>query len=166
MAARRKMPRQKPSESIQDYGTPQNLIDAIERRFGKLHVDLAAEPWNKKAPIFVTPQQDTLTVPWARRFGRKQNFLNPPFKHIPPFAEKCAYEGRLMKTGRIFFLTPASVGANWFVEHVKPYAFVLELHGRITFEGEEQAYPKDCILSIFGGGTLPGRDTWRWKGDD
>lgn len=159
---RAKMPVQKPGKSIQNYGTPWELIHAVEARFGPIAVDLAAEPHNAKAPTYITEKEDTFTVAWASRFGRKQCWLNPVFGKIPAYAEKCAAEGRRMKTGRIFLLTPASVGSNWFVEHVKPHAYVLELHGRITFVGEKDAYPKDCILSVFGGGTLPGRDTWKW----
>jgi phage N-6-adenine-methyltransferase len=163
MTTRRKMPRQKPGESVQDYGTPWDLINAVQSRFGDLHVDLAAASYNAKCTIYITREDDSLSVPWAKKYGRKQSWLNPPFANIAPWAEKCAYEGSLMRVGRIFFLTPASVGSNWYVKHVKPYAYSLALHGRVTFEGEEQAYPKDCMISIFGGGVLPGFDTWTWK---
>lgn len=41
-------PIQKPGRSKQDYGTPWEFIRAVERRWGKLHVDLAAHSENAK----------------------------------------------------------------------------------------------------------------------
>ena len=67
-------------------------------------------------------------------------------------------------------LTPASIGTEWFAEHVNRKAMVLGLSPRITFDdtppnpktGKVEAYPKDLMLSVFGMG-LNGFDTWQWK---
>ena len=67
-----------------------------------------------------------------------------------------------MRAGsRIFLLTPASIGANWFAEHVYGKAHVLALQGRLTFVGHKQPYPKDCILSVYG--VKPGFSVWDWR---
>lgn len=162
--ARRTMPAQKPTESKQDYGTPWEFIHAVEERFGRLDVDLAGTKKNKKAPIVYSLEdgQDSLTIPWADKRD-DQKWLNPPFDNIGAFAAKCALEGAKLRRGRIFFLTPASIGSVWFATHVKPHAYVLGLSPRLIFEGEAQGYPKDLMLSIFGAGVLPGFGTWRWK---
>lgn len=105
-------PAQKPGRSKQDYGTPWGLIRAVEARFGKLDVDLAARADNAKAPRLIGPDQDSLKVPWGPRICGGIGWLNPPFADIDPWAKKCGAETTPMNGNRIILLTPASVGAN------------------------------------------------------
>jgi phage N-6-adenine-methyltransferase len=156
------MPPQKKGTSKQDYGTPREFIAAVEARFGALHVDLAARADNAKAPRFITPERDSLTVPWARSFPKHRAWLNPEFADIAPWAEKSAAETAMGFGLKVFLLTPASVGAVWFDEHVHRKALVLGLRPRLRFEGATDDYPKDCMLSVFGYG-VTGFDVWRWK---
>lgn len=147
--------------SKQDYGTPPEFITAVERRFGAIVCDLAASHANTKAARFYDEATNSLAQPWAKNDPIGTLWLNPPFSDIATWAEKCAAEcsGR---NGLILFLTPASVGANWFENHVHRKALVLALSPRLTFEGTSDPYPKDLMLSVFGCG-LCGFDTWRWK---
>ena len=148
--------------SRQDYPTPWKFIRACERRFGRIFVDLAASEENKKALFCFTKDDDSLSIRWGnfQRSPRQYMWLNPPFSDITPWARKCAEEGFL--GARILFLTPASIGSNWFRDHVHRKALVLALNGRITFEGASDPYPKDCILSVFGTGAT-GFDVWDWQ---
>jgi phage N-6-adenine-methyltransferase len=155
-------PIQKPGKSKQDYGTPLGLIDAVEARFGALEVDLAATRENAIASIFVTPADDSLSLDWVERFGGKHCWLNPPFGNIAPWAEKCVDFSRRSPSGRIYLLTPASVGSNWYANHVDGKAYVIALQGRLTFVGETTPYPKDCILSLFGS-RIHGNEVWKWN---
>lgn len=148
--------------SRQDYETPQALIVAIERRFGPITFDLAASSANAKAPLYFTEEDDSLVQNWAAHTGL--HFLNPPFRHIAPWAAKCASEAAL--GARIAFLVPAAVGSVWFETHVHRRAMVLALQPRLCFDGKHP-YPKDCVLCLFGPlGEVPwspGFDLWRWK---
>lgn len=158
----RRMPAQNPGRSRQDYETPPEFVAAVARRFGPLLVDLAASPTNAKAPAFLTEGNDSLASPWTN-WSTGCAWLNPPFADIAPWAEKCAVHRHAFAAGggRILFLTPASVGSEWFAEHVHRKALVLGIRPRLTFVGAADQYPKDLILSVFG--ELPGFDTWRWK---
>jgi phage N-6-adenine-methyltransferase len=148
--------------SRQDYETPADFLAAVVRRFGPLDVDLAATPENAKAEIFITPEQDSLKRRWSG-VARGTMWLNPPFANIAPWAAKCAEEApRLSHDSRILLLVPASVGANWFAQHVHGHAFVLALQGRLTFGGCEQPYPKDLVLAVYHAG-LTGFDVWSWR---
>lgn len=158
MRTARTMPQQRPATSRQDYGTPWDFIRAAEARFGKLDVDLAARRDNAKARRFISPRRNALHVEWSVEYCGALAWLNPEFADIEPWAAKCARERKL----RILLLTPASVGSNWFVEHVHRRALVLALNPRLVFVGERDPYPKDCILSCFGFGRA-GFDVWRWK---
>ncbi len=146
--------------SKQDYGTPRDFLAAVAARFGARAWDLAATPENAKAPAYLTEKDDSLTCDWSRFRGNL--WLNPPFANIAPWAAKCASTDLGGYARRILFLVPASVGANWFAAHVHRKALVLALQGRLTFEGCDQPYPKDCVLCVYGMG-VTGFDVWDWR---
>ena len=164
-------PKQKPGKSKQDYGTPWPFIRACEARWGRFDVDLAAHQGNAKAPVYLSPEEDSLSVSWAHRFQHAPTlaWLNPEFGNIPAFAEKCVCETpssalhvRAPSNLRIVMLTPASIGTEWFANHVHGKALVLGVRPRLTFEGTKDPYPKDLMLSLFGFGEV-GFDVWRWS---
>lgn len=169
------MPRQKPAESRQDYETPSDFLEAVRRRFGPLHVDLACGPsaqlnlWGtsdtRKAPVgIVYPEDDSLSIPWAERFDGRTSWLNPPFRHMAPWMRKVAAESSKLTAGSILVLSPAAVATVWFLEHVHERALVLPLVPRLTFVGESAPYIKDLMLSVYGPTVTPGFEPWRWRG--
>jgi site-specific DNA-methyltransferase (adenine-specific) len=173
-------PVQKPGRSKQDYETPPDLIAAIEARWGKLTVDLAARADNAKCPRFITPEQDSLVQDWAAWIGDGIGWLNPEFADISEWAAKCAGCIGI----RAIMLTPASIGSEWFADHCELTAKVVGLRPRICFGGCHQlypakhpkagqrncdescfgcaTYPKDCMLTLWGFGP-PTFESWRWK---
>lgn len=152
------MPQQKPGRSKQTVETPADFLLAVTRRFGRLDLDLAATEQNKKAPRCFTTEQDSLRQDWGRCRGNL--WLNPPYGNIGQWAKKCADDGGT-EARRILFLVPASVGANWYFDHVHGQALVLALSPRLKFVGHSNPYPKDLILAVYG---LPaGFECWRWK---
>lgn len=154
-------PHQNRGTSKQDYGTPISFILAVEERFGELVCDLAAHAGNAKAPSWYGEERDSLSIEWAEEIAAGNLWLNPPFKNIDPWAAKCASESA-RRRGLILMLTPASIGTDWFAKHVHRKAMVLGLSPRLRFEGMNEEYPKDLMLSVFGMG-MNGFDTWRWK---
>lgn len=159
------MPRQKPHRSKQDYGTPPELVAAVERRFGALTWDLAATEDNTVVAdrFFSVGGLDgnALTAPWD--FKRSDLlWLNPPFGGIgPTWAPLVARWTRKLPWLRVLMLTPASIGSEWFQRYVHRKAMVLALSPRLHFIGAADPYPKDCMLSAFGFG-VTGFDVWRW----
>ena len=130
---------------------------AVTRRFGPIMFDLAADETNFQHINYFTKEHDSLKQSWHRLSGWL--WLNPEWDDIEPWAHKCAAESAL--GARILFLTPASIGANWFQKIVHPAAVTLALSPRLCFDGKSP-YPKDCQLSVFCAG-LSGFNTWRWK---
>lgn len=144
-------------QSKQDYATPPDFMDAVRLRYGPISFDLAAHAGNTKHERYYTEENNSLVQPWHKLDGLL--WLNPPFADIAPWAAKCAQESRL--GARILFLVPASVGSNWFRDHVYGHAAVSFLNGRISFDGIAP-YPKDCLLAYYCGGTaMVGVWTWR-----
>lgn len=143
----------------------------MEKRFGPLVHDLAAHAQNTRCKTFYSKEQDSLKQSWHRDFPRGNLWLNPEFGNIPVFVAKCFEESR-QRDGLIIVLTPASIGSNWYAEHVEKKALVIGLRPRLSFDGIN-SYPKDCMISVYGRDTsephgsvihyLSGFETWRWK---
>ena len=147
--------------SKQDHGTPWGFVRAVEAKWGPMVHDLACTRENAKAPSgYYFPEVDSLAQNWSKDFPTGNLWLNPPFANIGEWAAKCANEG-VRRDGLIFLLTPASIGTEWFADHVYGNARVLGIRPRLTFEGSTDCYPKDLCLSIFGKAT-DGFALWRW----
>ena len=162
------MPAQKPAESNQVVGTPWDFVHAVERRFGPLSIDLAALATNSKAPLFVSPEVDTLAIDWRALVPGDHKssvnmWLNPEYSEIAPYAKKCAESCGTPTTDgpTIFLLVPASVGSQWYWNYVHGRALVHVLYPRLTFEGHADPYPKDLILAAYG--PPPGFVRGLWK---
>ena len=144
--------------SKQDYGTPREVLDAVEARFGRIAWDLAAHEGNHITPAWFGPggvAPDALAQPW-HDLPPGLLWLNPPFADLAPWAYRAATSGRV-----VAMLTPASIGSCWFRDLVHRRALVLGLAPRLTFEGCTAPYPKDLMLSVFG--VEPGFDVWTWR---
>lgn len=153
------MPVQKPGKSKQDYGTPLELLTAVEARWGKIWIDLAASDINAKAPYYFTAEDDYLKQ--APVIGPDALcWCNPPFENLAPWCAKWRADAE--KGARIIALVPASIGSEWFASYVFGHARVIGLRPRLTFEGCKDPYPKDCMLMLWGI-EEPGFELWRWK---
>jgi phage N-6-adenine-methyltransferase len=151
--------------SRQDVGTPREVLQAVEARFGRIWWDLAAHPENRVTDDdrYYGPGskhgENSLEQDWSiLRLGGR--WLNPPFANIAPWAEKCA-KHRFDKCFT-FLLVPASVGANWYSEHVHMQCLELYLSPRLTFVGSADPYPKDLALFVYGYG-ISGAQPWNWR---
>ena len=145
--------------SKQNYGTPPEFVAAVERCFGVITWDLAAEPHNAKCERFISPEHDSFTVPWHKLDPQGLLWLNPPFGEIPRWVKKCRAEMEL--GARIAMLVPASVSTNYYAEQIHRRVLVRPIRPRLTFVGEPQPYPKDLMLCLFG--DPPDFEPWRWK---
>lgn len=144
--------------SKQDYRTPEDLLEAVRARFGDIEFDLAASAENAVAESFYTEADDALRCGWPPTTTGVL-WLNPPFGNIAPWASRCRHSAAPHR--RILLLVPASVGSEWFSEHVHGHAMVFALRPRPSFDGKNP-FPKDVMLCAYGFG-VTGFDTWRWK---
>ena len=177
------------NDSKQDYRTPADLMTACRKRFGPVGFDLAATASNaqheryfapseivtvegkgKDRNIIRTPHHDSAAYAldafrhsWAeisRQFGLC--WLNCEFGAIADWSARCKLEGN--EGARILLLTPASVGANWFSDHVAGCADIYYMKGRPAFIAGE-VYNKDCMISHYGPGATGMTCVWDWRKD-
>jgi len=153
-------PKQKPGKSEQAVGTPPDLISAVKRLLGieEFQIDLAADSSNTQAQIFYSEEQDALSKDWTMWVG--WCWLNPPFSHIAPWVEKA--KASKDPATKIAVLVPASVGSNWWRDHVHGHCEVHFLNGRPTFVGHTDPYPKDLALLLYGR-YHRGYYIWDWR---
>jgi DNA N-6-adenine-methyltransferase Dam len=153
--------------SVQTYGTPQVLLDAIRAKFGiqQWDFDLACDSHNCIAPMGykLDEGQDSLLQDWSELDGLNC-FLNPPFGKGKLFAEKAAQARAVASRPQVFALFLASVGSSWFAKHVRPYASTHILTGRVTFIGCDKPFDRDLILAAYDGveHTHP-IEVWDWR---
>lgn len=159
----RRNPDQNPGKSKQDYATPWEFIRAIQDRFQvEIAVDLAAVAGNAKAPLFITPEMDSLEVDWREFVPRgKAAYLNPEFGMIKKFSARCAHFSPLGSDFKIFLLTPHTI-AGWYRNNIAPHARSQGLVPRLKFEGEQTQYIKDLSLHCYGWNKR-GTEIWNWR---
>lgn len=155
------------TDSIQDRATLQSLVDQIGKQFGvKFVIDLAASADNRKCINYIDETENSFLTIWSNKInsGRHENppcgFLNPPFKSVGPWMEKCKIESA--KGCKIISLTLSSLGSNWFRDHVEGNALSLILRDRVTFEGCKDPFPKELMITLWGFG-MTGLGFWSWK---
>ena len=153
--------KQRRGKSKQDFGTPREVLDGIERRFGKIGIDLAAREDNKVCERFISPEQDTLKINWSELIVPEGHirFINPPYANLEPFAKQLA----ATKNDSRFtiMLCPASMGSKWWVKHVLGQVNALGIP-RVKFRGADSIYPKDLSILVAGFG-LHGFGYFDWR---
>jgi hypothetical protein len=145
----------------------ERAIDALDGKKGKIVVpNHDAEAAGLDSLKFLWAElSDTYRAPGPGQLGDPSHagllWLNPEYSAIEPWAKKCALEAA--RGANIVMLTPASVGANWFRDHVAGRADVSLLNGRITFVGSTAGYPKDLMVSHFHRHAGGGMCIWDWR---
>lgn len=158
------MPAQRPGSSEQTVQTPRAFLDAVEREFGPLTFDLAADPATAICPDYYGPgspsAQNSLLANWPRA---RLCWLNPPYGLIKGdgFARKARLEAA--KGSQLIMLIPASVATNWFADEIHGHALVRPIRPRLTFVGHKDPYPKDLMICAYGPYWSPGFDPWAWR---
>ena len=151
------MPAQRPGRSEQAVCTPDDFLEAVVRRFGRLTLDLAASHGNAVAPLYFTEETDAL-APERRWASAEQSWCNPPFADIRPWTAKAAEEAALGAC--VLMLVPLSI-SRWWPEEGTCAVWLLK--GRLTFKGHTSPYPKDMALLQYGPAVMPGYRVWDWR---
>lgn len=133
--------------------TAPDLMAAIRAHFGSPTIDLAATAEDTVAPLFISPDEDSLTADWHVRIGSGLAFLNPPSGDIYPWIRKCHYAN-----SHILALIPAALDADWWWLYVQGSAHIHVLTPRPTYDG--LPIPM-CIVEYGVGGGYMRR--WEWQ---
>jgi DNA (cytosine-5)-methyltransferase 1 len=152
------------------WATPPDLVRAIADYWNLDFVlDAAALEDSKKCEAYISPEQDTLQVPWAPYATGGAVWLNPPYSRglIDRFMHKACFEADAGVT--VVTLTRFDPSASWFQATVDAQADrVMMLPRRVKFLGAPNAYNFPLCASLFGGLCrreyfIPDRGTFTWE---
>jgi DNA (cytosine-5)-methyltransferase 1 len=159
------------NQTEQTVGTDPAFFAVLDKKYN-FGFDLACTAENCVCEAgFYFPHTDALVQDWAKISIEAESnlfspwlYLNPPYKNIEPWAGKCKEESK--KGAKIIMLVPASVGSNWFREHVFGQALVFFLSPRLKFVGHNTPYPKDLMCCVFSPAQNSNVFCWNWKKDE
>jgi hypothetical protein len=136
----------------QDYGTPPELIECVERRFGKIVIDLAAHEGNHVCPLWIGPggfldDLKSLTMPDIHAIHKllpSDNirwiaWLNPPFSDIPAMI----YASLRLDIPTVINV-PDGLETEWY-EEIGLISDGYVLKPRVKYVGMDQGYPKNVL---------------------
>jgi len=140
------------SRGTQTVRTPRWLIERIEREFGPITLDAAANHKNAVVPAHLGPGGigDGL-FEWP---ASPHIWCNPPFSAQGKFVRR-AFEASLTGSA-VTMLVMASIDSRWWIECVSGIADVYVLHPRIVFVGHATPFPRATAILRYPGGTRTG----------
>jgi phage N-6-adenine-methyltransferase len=145
------------SSERNDWETPPELFDALNREFG-FTLDVCATAATAKCARYFTPSDNGLAQPW----GTNTCWMNPPYGHLDRWMRK-AYQSAIAGA-TVVCLVPVRSHTKWF-HRLCVMAEVRFLRGRLRFVGSDGEAPFPQLLVIFRPGL--GRPwvmkCWEWK---
>lgn len=137
------------SSASSDWATPQDFFDEVEKRFGRLDLDVCATAENAKCEDYFDLELDGLKQPWAP----KDCWLNPPYgRGIGAWMAKAAVEAD--KGAVVIALVPARTDTKWFRAAYEKASYLYLISGRLKFGGCENAAPFPSALFLFESCTI------------
>lgn len=117
-----------------DWGTPQDLFDVLDKEFG-FTLDPCSDDYNHKCAKYYTVEQDGLAQDWSG----ETVFCNPPYSRKTKtnagqiaWVKKCYEESK--KGGVVVMLIPARTDTIMFHDYILGKAEIRFIKGRINFE--------------------------------
>lgn len=143
----------------QNYKSPQELRDNVERRFGRIKFDLAANQFNHVVDNWYGPDSklctDTFNTPWPKK---GLNWLCPEFQDISPYCIKAYAES--LSGSRIAMLIPTFTSTQWFDKYVHGKCYIMFLTPKIKFD-DTTITCTHMMMCMYG--YPAGYECWNWK---
>ena len=145
------------SKATDEWATPQDTFDALDREF-RFALDAAASDTNHKCESYMTQEMDALACDWFSSLplmGPWAVWLNPPYSKGREFIAKAAEEAR--KGCTVVCLVPSRTDTRWWHEHVwdreqhkpRPGVEVRFIKGRLKFGGATAGAPFPSVVIVF-----------------
>ena len=138
-----------------DWGTPQDLFDALNKEFS-FTLDPCASDTNHKCEKYYTVEQDGLSKSWAGEIV----FCNPPYSRKTKtnagqiaWVEKCYTEAKENGITAVM-LIPARTDTQMFHDFILGKAEIRFIRGRVHFviDGQSKdAAPFPSMIVVFRG---------------
>lgn len=143
-----------------EWGTPQDLFDAYDRRFD-FTLDACASDHNHKCARYFTREDSCL----EKNLEGERVWMNPPYGNRIPVFLKWAFE-QSMRGNLFCCLLPARTDTRWFHTYVLEQDVGLEfVQGRVKFtpaplSAQRRAELEGMHEELFATGQLPRRQKY------
>lgn len=131
------------SNRSDDWGTPQDVFDTLNRELGPFTLDVCASEENKKVDAFFSIKDNGLLQDW----GGNICWMNPPYSKVAKWINKAYRESRKPRT-RVVCLVASRTDTRWFHDYCVD-ATVWFYKGRLRFEGAKNQAPFPSMIVIF-----------------
>ena len=132
------------SSEKQDWETPQNLFDELNKEFNFV-LDVCATQENAKCDSYLDEEINGLSVNW----GTVNCWMNPPYKNCKEWIKKASDESK--KGSLVVALIPARTDTKYFHQYIynQPNVEIRFLKGRLKFSGHKNAAPFPSMIVVF-----------------
>jgi len=128
----------------EDWETPQELFDDLDREFG-FTLDVCATAENAKCAKYYAPFDDGLSRDWTGEVV----YCNPPYgRKQDAWVRKCSEYGA--GGGVAVMLLPARTDTARFHDLILGKAEIRFLRGRLKFAGARDYAPFPSMIVVFG----------------
>ena len=129
------------SSKTDEWETPQNLFDELDREF-RLSWDVCATDDNTKLPKWWTKKDDGLSKDWRGL----RCWMNPPYgRDIGRWVKKASEGGAKI----VVALLPARTDTKWFHDYILGKAEIRFLKGRLKFGNSKNSAPFPSMVVVF-----------------
>jgi phage N-6-adenine-methyltransferase len=130
-----------------DWGTPQDLFDAVNAEFHFV-LDAAAHEGNAKCEAYYCKDMNSKILPWWCHGGNV--WLNPPYgRGVGEWVEKAYLESLHGIT--VVVLVFVRSDTKWWASWAMRADEVRLIRGRVKFQGAENSAPAPSCLLVFRG---------------
>ena len=149
------------SSASQEWGTPQDLFDQLNREFGPFDLDAAANVINQKCDRYYSKNDDALSV---EKWDGERIWLNPPYgRELGKWVEKAEEQAHIYGK-RVVMLLPARTDTKWWHKYVSDADVVRFIKGRLKFEGAKSSAPFPSVIVVFDGEGYADLQEWMIRG--
>ena len=133
--------------ALDTWGTPQNIFNFAEKRWGSFQLDASANLFNAKVTNFISENQNALATDW----NAKNTWLNPPYgRQMPLFIKRALNQVREGNTDRVVCLIASRTDTKIFQDVIFPLASELYfVKGRIKFLRNGEVVQGANYASVF-----------------
>jgi phage N-6-adenine-methyltransferase len=149
------------SSETDNWATPKDFFEEMDRKYGPLTLDVCASPTNRKcfAWFGLGPDgsfTDGLAHDWNVDHGGKGVtgcWMNPPYgREIGKWVKKAYDESK--KGCLVVALLPARTDTRWFHSYIYGKAEIVFVKGRLKFGDAKNSAPFPSMVVIFRPNTI------------
>jgi len=130
-----------------DWATPQYVFDELDAEF-KFQLDAAAEGVNAKCKLWISEEEDALSMDWALMANGGSVWLNPPYgRGVGDWVEKAYRES--VSGCCVVVLVFARTDTRWWHSWAMRAAEIRLISGRLKFGDAPNAAPAPSCLLVF-----------------